>query len=68
MMTAATIFIFFDRYLPSKNSGIVLALSAWVIFLVRIAKSFHARKQPKTAFPMPIHIEPMPMSQPCLPA
>ena len=68
IISAATTFITVELYLEPKNSGIVFELSVWVIRLVRFAISSHESRQPSTALPMPIHILPIPMSQPCLPA
>ena len=37
-------------------TGIVFALKRTVIFLVRFAKTFHARSEPIRAFPIPIQV------------
>ena len=65
---AEKIFNLLLSYLFSKNSGIVLDERLWVILLVLLARSFQARKHPRTALPTPIQIEPKPMFQPCIPA
>ena len=51
-----------------KKSGIVRLWRCCVISRVRLARMSHARSEPITAFPMPIHVDESPYFQPNCPA
>ena len=68
MMSAAKSLIYLLSYLFSKNSGMVRAPSAEVIYLVRLASTSHAARVPRSMLPTPIHTAERPKFQPNLPA
>ena len=63
-----TILNFLLPYLFSKNSGMVAVCRCCDIRRVRRPRMTHASKDPRIAFPIPIHVEEMPNFQPNCPA
>ena len=68
MVSAAKSLIYLLSYLFSKNSGMVRAPSAVVIYLVRFASTIHAARVPMIMLPTPIHTAESPKFHPNLPA
>ena len=68
MMAAAAMRKPFDWKRAPKNSGIVDALRRCVISRVRGPSTHQAKRLPRMALPMPIHVAAMPYFQPNCPA
>ena len=51
-----------------KKSGIVFELRCFVMTRVLLPRMIHARREPMTAFPIPIHVDATPYFQPNCPA
>ena len=67
MSAAAMRSALLSNLLP-KKSGIVFELKCFVMTRVLLPKTIHARSEPRTAFPIPIHVEATPYFQPNCPA
>ena len=59
MRAAATLSALLSNLLP-KKSGIVFESRCFVMTLVRRPRTIHARSEPMTALPIPIHVEDTP--------
>ena len=68
MIQEEMIFMDLLLYLLSKNSGIVLESSFCVISLVLLPSTTHASRDPRIAFPIPIHVDAIPYFHPNCPA
>ena len=68
MMAAAAMRKPFDWNRAPKNSGIVDAPRRCVISRVRGPSTHQAKRLPRMALPMPIHVAAMPYFQPNCPA
>jgi len=68
IMTAANILIYLPSKRSIKNSGMVITSKFWVIILVRLPSTSHAKSEPNSALPTPIQTASSPYTQPNLPA